>query len=374
MQQNPAARHPDQLRHPKMQAAGTDSAKLGKLLSQRERKVKRKQLALDKGNAIMRLGEAPVIYDSARTQRSVEQMTTYLRSHGFFRARVAATDTARYERGPVALRCSKPWARAISQGQPDSLDARQALPPRDGDLHHAAKTSLSSTACSRRSSPIRAWPPWCGAGGALRCCTKTRATTKTPIGQERTRLETLLLKTPATSISAPNTSPYEADTSYEQYHGAPAHRSLPTRPPARATACTRIQAGALRDRCRRGPHPAQRHRRYPAPRRHPRGPARPPQPGPAHRHHRNRFHPLCRLRAAATAPACWPAKVLVRPGQRYSLDRTLQTQRQLADLDMFRFNTVNYRKLPDPPRGRQHGPKAPQHGRAGGRHQRLAGA
>ena len=83
----------------KMQAVGTDSAQMGKLLDQRERKVKRKQLALDKGNAIMRLGEAPVIYDSALTRHSVEQMTTYLRSQGFFRATVSATDTGRYQHG-----------------------------------------------------------------------------------------------------------------------------------------------------------------------------------------------------------------------------------------------------------------------------------
>ncbi|WP_460503149.1 BamA/TamA family outer membrane protein, partial [Hymenobacter agri] len=42
-------------------------------------------------------------------------------------------------------------------------------------------------------------------------------------------------------------------------------------------------------------------------------------------------------------------KVLVRPGQHYSLANTVQTQRLLSDLDMFRFNTVNYRKVPDPP-------------------------
>ena len=51
---------------------GTDSAKLGKLLARRERRLNRQQLALDKGNAVMRLGEPPAVYDTASTRRSVE--------------------------------------------------------------------------------------------------------------------------------------------------------------------------------------------------------------------------------------------------------------------------------------------------------------
>jgi hypothetical protein len=42
-------------------------------------------------------------------------------------------------------------------------------------------------------------------------------------------------------------------------------------------------------------------------------------------------------------------KLTLRPGQPYSLLRTQQTQHLLSDLDMFRFNTVSYRKVPDPP-------------------------
>ena len=83
----------------RIKATGTDSAKIGQLITQRERKAKRKQLALDKGNAIMRLGEPPAIYDTALTKRTVEQMTTYLRTHGFFRGRVMATDSVRYRSG-----------------------------------------------------------------------------------------------------------------------------------------------------------------------------------------------------------------------------------------------------------------------------------
>ena len=41
-------------------------------------------------------------------------------------------------------------------------------------------------------------------------------------------------------------------------------------------------------------------------------------------------------------------KLTLRPGQRYSLVNTQLTQRRLADLDMFRFNTVTYRKVENP--------------------------
>jgi outer membrane protein assembly factor BamA len=49
------------------------------------------------------------------------------------------------------------------------------------------------------------------------------------------------------------------------------------------------------------------------------------------------------------SPKLLARKVTLRPGQPYSLVNTQQTQRLLADLDMFRFNTVSYRKVPDPP-------------------------
>ena len=105
----------------RMKAAGTDSAELGKLLARRERQVKRKQLVLEKGNSIMRLGEPPVVYDTALTKRSVEQMTTFLHSQGFFRARVTATDTARFQ--PSLVTRAMKAVGSVVPSKPDSLDA-----------------------------------------------------------------------------------------------------------------------------------------------------------------------------------------------------------------------------------------------------------
>ena len=74
-------------------AARPDSAQVGQLLTKRERRTRRLQLALDRGNAIMRLGEPPVIYDSALTRQTAQQLATFLKSKGFFRSHVSYSDT-----------------------------------------------------------------------------------------------------------------------------------------------------------------------------------------------------------------------------------------------------------------------------------------
>jgi outer membrane protein assembly factor BamA len=45
------------------------------------------------------------------------------------------------------------------------------------------------------------------------------------------------------------------------------------------------------------------------------------------------------------SPGILARQVTVRPGQLYSQARTQRTQRQLSSLDMFRFNTLSYRKV-----------------------------
>ena len=51
-----------------------DSAKLGKLATRRDRLVQRKTTVLEKGNAIMRLGEPPVIYDPDLSWSTVRRL------------------------------------------------------------------------------------------------------------------------------------------------------------------------------------------------------------------------------------------------------------------------------------------------------------
>lgn len=327
----------------RMQAAGTDSAKLGKLISQRERKTKRKQLALDKGNAIMRLGEAPAIYDTALTRRTVQQMTTYLHAHGFFRAHVTATDTARYRRG-IVLRTLKAIGGLVP-GKGDSLDRAKQY-RRVTVSYHITENQLFRyrlQAPSIADSGVAAIVNQSQPAALLR---ENERYNEDSIGLERSRLETVLKNAGYFDFRQQYIS-YEADTSYDK--------------------------GTVRLRMLiANPGPNQGHRVYTIRQ------VRFITDAGVGRTLRNAAGDTLRRAGTAAALRARPSlglrtdtvvtdsvrfaaykqqystsllarKVLVRPGQRYSLDRTLQTQRLLADLDMFRFNTVNYRKVPDPP-------------------------
>ncbi len=327
----------------KMKAAGTDSAQLGKLLARRERKVNRKQLALDKGNAIMRLGEAPVIYDSALTHRSVEQMTTFLRSQGFFRARVSATDTARYERG-IVLRSLKAIG-SVFPGKPDSLDAAKQYRRVTVTYHiqenkpFLYRLQPPSIADSAVAAVVRA-------GQSATLLHENDRYNEELIGQERTRLETLLKNAGYYDFRQQYIT-LEADTSYEKFtvrlrtfiaNPAPnqGHRVYTLRQVRFITdaGVGRTLRNAAGDTLRRAGTPGALR-------------IRPSLGVRTDTIETDSVHFAAYKQKYSTSLLA--RKVLVRPGQRYSLDRTMQTQRLLANLDMFRFNTVNYRKVPDPP-------------------------
>ncbi len=326
----------------RMKAAGTDSAKLGKLITQRERKTKRKQLALDKGNAIMRLGEAPVVYDTAFTKRTVEQMTIYLRSHGFFRARVTATDTARYQHGPVMTVLGK-MGRLIP-GKTDSLDAAKRY-RRATVTYHITENKMFRyrlQAPSIADSGVAAVLRQHASASLLHENARYNEDT---IGLERTRLETTLKNAGYFDFRQQYIS-YEADTSYDKgtvrlrtFIANPApgqgHRVYTIRQVRFVTdaGVGRTLRSATGDTLRRaGTTSALR--------------ARPNLGQRTDTVTTDSIHFAAYEQFYSTKLLA--RKVLVRPGQLYNLDRTVQTQRLLSDLDMFRFNTVGYRKIPDP--------------------------
>ena len=327
----------------RMQAAGTDSAKLGQLLTQRERKAKRKQLALDKGTAIMRLGEAPVIYDTARTARTVQQMTTYLHSHGFFRGQATATDTARFRRGLLLRILTAPTKPILGKG--DSLDRAKQY-RRVTVRFHVDENLLFR---------YRLQPPFVPDSGVAAVVRQVQPATllhengrynEDTVGLERTRLETALKNAGYYDFRQQYIS-YEADTSFDK-----------------STVRLRMLIA--------NPGPGQGHRRYTIRQ------VRFITDAGVGRTLRDATGDTLRRAGTAGALSARPnlglrtdttvtdsirfaayqqkystellaRKVLVRPGQHYNLARTVQTQRLLADLDMFRFNTVTYRKVPDPP-------------------------
>jgi outer membrane protein insertion porin family len=66
-----------------------DSSRLARMLRKREKKLTRLTKKLEEGNLLMGLGEPPVIYDSVKTATTVQQISTYLNTHGYFRNRVS---------------------------------------------------------------------------------------------------------------------------------------------------------------------------------------------------------------------------------------------------------------------------------------------
>lgn len=61
------------------------------LIAKRNKKIARKEKSLDEGNIWMRWGEQLTVFDSLATEKSVEQMRLYLNSKGYFHAEVDYT-------------------------------------------------------------------------------------------------------------------------------------------------------------------------------------------------------------------------------------------------------------------------------------------
>ncbi|GEO06786.1 membrane protein [Adhaeribacter aerolatus] len=75
----------------RIQRAGTDSNKIENLLRKREKKITRLTSHLEEGNAIMQIGEPPVIYDSLKAQATLQQIHNYLNSKGYFKHQASFT-------------------------------------------------------------------------------------------------------------------------------------------------------------------------------------------------------------------------------------------------------------------------------------------
>ncbi|RSK33152.1 translocation and assembly module lipoprotein TamL [Hymenobacter metallilatus] len=291
-----------------IKAAGTDSAEVGKLLTKRERHTRRHQLALDKGNSIMRLGEAPVIYDSSLTAVSVTQLAIFLKSKGFFRSSVSATDTVPTERfAPFRIFALK------SPFHTDSQRVTVVYRIQEGPAFHYSQLDydIADTAVARRVLASQAQ-------SLLHVGNQYDEET---IGAERNRIEALL-KNQGFFDFRQQYITLEADTSFapttvrlRTLISRPArggqHRLYTIRNVNFITDAGLIRFGQRRDTLVRD---SVRYLAY-----------------------RHRF-----------STKALDQKLQVRPGQPYSLAKTQQTQRQLSGLDMFRFSTVTYRRVRGP--------------------------
>jgi outer membrane protein assembly factor BamA len=377
----------------RLASAQGDSARTGKLLALRDRRLARKRTALEKGNSIMRLGEPPVIYDYTLSQRTVQQLTTYLRSQGYFRARVGFTDSARSKPTFIASLLRKVGLRKPVRPVPlrDSMGGRlHRLVTVTYEVAEGHEFTLSRLT---RSIPD---------SGVAQVVRRARGATllhvgsaynEDVIGQERQRLETLLKNAGYYDFRSQYIT-LEADTSFEkgqvrlrlQIASPPGgHRAYLLRDVVVISDVT--QARALRlasgDTTRRGRRqllraaaaanttalpghtPAQQAAAgtgristaampvgvTPAAvsdtltARRLRRVGRPLVPRDTLRQDSILF--LSRG-PAAISPRILARQIAVRPDQYYSLTRTQRTQHQLSALDMYRFNTLSYRKVAAP--------------------------
>ncbi|MDO7886242.1 BamA/TamA family outer membrane protein [Hymenobacter cheonanensis] len=369
----------------RLASAQGDSARSGKLLARRDKLLARKRTALEKGNAIMRLGEPPVIYDPTLSQRTVEQLTTYLRAQGYFRATATFTDSAR----------SKPTIIARTLRGLGLRKPVRAVPLRDsmgGRLHRLVTVTyqVKEGQGFTLSQLTRSIPDT----GVARVVDRAQGATllhvgeaynEDLIGQERQRLETLLKNSGYYDFRAQYIS-LEADTSFEKNQvrlrlliASPpgGHRAYQLRRVTVITDVTqaralRLAAGDTTRRAGRRPGPAAAADTTNLSGRAagngsgristanmPAGvtPAAVADSLSARRLRRAgrqaiprdtvRLDSLVFLSRGPLpiSPSILARQVAVRPGQLYNQARTQRTQRQLSNLDMFRFNTVSYRKV-----------------------------
>jgi len=367
----------------KVAAAGTDTAKIGKLTARRARLLQRKEQALAKGNAIMRLGEPPVIYDPDLSRRTVDQLTTYLRSQGFFRAQVTYTDSARSKRSLVdgilrvlQLRNKPVHAVPLRDSAGQRLHRRVTV---TYQVEEGPGFTLSQYTRSIPDSGV-AQVVARGQGGAL--LHVGDAYNEDLIGQERQRLETLLKNAGYYDFRAQYIT-LEADTSFEKTQvrlrllvASPAggHRRYRLRQVTmladagqgqvlRSLAGDTARLGRRRRLSRRtatvvAPE-AESSIGSISTANMPAGvtPAAVADSLAARRRDRPRLAPRDTVRFDSVAfasrgplpikPSILTRQITLRPGQLYNLSRTQRTTRQLSALDMYRFNNVSFSKVPD---------------------------
>ncbi len=282
----------------RIRAAAGDSFQVAALFDRREKRRKNLALRTEKGNFLMRkLGEPPVIYDSLKTVKTLDQLQIYLAARGFFRARATArthikdrklTLTYQVTEGPEAT------VTALHDSIADPVVAR--LVTRDRDSLGALRED----------------------GRLLRLGDRYDADV---LGRERERLEAMLknrgyyeFRQQYVSFVADTTNPaaVRVTTVIANPPGARHHPVYRLRQVTVITDADRVRFGLRRDTVR-----------Y-----------------------------LDSVRYLAYVPYIRPSalsrKMPLRSQQLYSPQRADRAQRQLSSLDLFRFVNVTFRKAPVP--------------------------
>lgn len=278
----------------KIAAAGTDSLKISDILAKREQRLAVMTRKKEEGNWLMTVGEPPAIYDTLKTQSTLRQIKTYLNTKGFFHSSVSYTEEIKNKKVYLNLIVKEDKPTKINQLNfeiPDPVIARIV-------------DSTQNLALLRTGQNYD----------------------EEIIDQERNRLEVLLRNTGFYEFRKPfitakvdtNYAPYTAQFTYiiaNNKDNQP-HKQYRIRQVSFVADAGLNRFGFKRDTIwyNKVKYLAYRHK---------------------------------------INPKVLDSKLTVYPNQRYSLDQTQQTQQQLNNLDMFRFNSVSYALVPDSLNGPQ---------------------
>jgi outer membrane protein insertion porin family len=273
----------------RIQEAGSDSIKVDKLIEKREAKLVRLQNKKENGNFLMRnIGEPPAIFDSLKLVQTEEQISIYLSTKGFFNNAVASQTQVNNRKVSVTLQVQENRPYIISQ-------------------HHY---QVSDTAVLR----------FLNASQAASLIKVQQNYDEALLSQERVRIEELLKNNGFYEFRQQFIT-FTADTSYEDYT---VRLNTLVAPPTDSTqhkiytinkVFLTSDAGLNRFGRDRDTVTLNRINFL------------------AYEH---RIKPRILLR-----------KVIIRPGQTYSATRTLNNQRIISNLDVFKYTTISYTKADD---------------------------
>ncbi|MFC6999717.1 translocation and assembly module lipoprotein TamL [Rufibacter roseus] len=273
----------------KLQKAGSDSVEVDRLIEKKERKLAKKQVKLEDGNWLMRtVGEPPAIFDSLKLVHTEEQIKIYLNAEGFFRSTVTSSTETKKKKvfATITIQEDKPYI--ISQHTYELADTallKLLKAPENPSLIQVNKRYDESV-----------------------------------ITMERARIEQLLKNSGFYDFRQQFVT-FTADTSYTDYTvrlktlvanptDTSLHKIYSLRNVYFYSDAGLNRFGLTRDTVTLGD-----------------------------------VHYLAYNQRVK--PRILNRKIILRPGQTYSATRTLNNQRILSNMDMFKFTTISYTKVAD---------------------------
>jgi len=273
----------------RVQKAGSDSLEVDRLIEKKERKLAKKQNKLENGNWLMRtVGEPPAIFDSLKLVQTEDQIKIYLNTKGFFQSEVASFTEVKDKKVFATIK--------IEEDQPFMVTHL---------IYEVPDTAvLKLLKASESQSLVKV----------------NQRFDEEIITQERTRIEQLLKNNGFFDFRQQYVT-FNADTSYAPY-----------------TVRFKTQIANLSDSSVHKIYSINNVFFY--------------SDAGVNRFGINRdtvllsnVHYLSYRQRVK--PRILNRKVIIRPGQTYSTTRTLNNQRILSNMDMFKFTTINYSKLAD---------------------------